>query len=279
MVICTASTMQDSSTPHYALGSTDAEHDRLIRQGVILSPLTERLFREAGIGPGQRVLDVGSGVGDVAMVAARLVGPSGEVVGMERDSRSIARARARVANAGLRNVSFLECDVSQPPSAGPFDAAVGRFILQFVPDAVASLHHVAELVRPGGVVAFQSMPFYSMFGWALRHDWPESGVLTTTLQLSPQILMWWLGLGLYLVMMRSFSATRFGRGLIISLFCMFLAFCVYASGWWPIMNDPGWHLALQSGRWTPEFLALLLSLCVTLPSRAMKRTAVIRITG
>ncbi len=77
-----------NSTSQYALGSTDAEHERLIWQAERVAPLTERLFREAGIGPGQRVLDLGSGVGDVAMLAARLVGPSGEVVGIERDPRS-----------------------------------------------------------------------------------------------------------------------------------------------------------------------------------------------
>ena len=151
--------MQGGSTSHYALGSTDAEHERLIRQGVILAPLTERLFREAGIGPGQRVLDLGSGVGDVAMLAARLVGHSGEVVGIERDPRSIARARSRVANAGLDNVSFLEGDVSQPKSAGFFDAAIGRLILQFVPDPVVALHHLAQVVRPGGVVVFQEISY------------------------------------------------------------------------------------------------------------------------
>ncbi len=111
----------------YALGSTDAEHERLIRQAARLAPLTERLFREAGIGPGQRVLDLGSGVGDVAMLVARLVGPSGEVVGIERDTRSIARARARVVEAGLHNVSFTQSDVNQIQSSKPFDAAVGRF--------------------------------------------------------------------------------------------------------------------------------------------------------
>src|SRR5216683_3954206 len=100
----------------YALGSTDAEHERLIWQAARLAPLTERFFREAGIGPGQRVLDIGSGVGDVAMLAAKLVGPSGEVVGVERDARSIARARARVAEAGLHNVTFTQSDVSQIPS-------------------------------------------------------------------------------------------------------------------------------------------------------------------
>src|SRR5262252_10688240 len=88
---------------HYALGYTDAEHERLIRQAAIIAPIAERLFREAGIGPGQRVLDLGSGMGDVAILLARLVGPSGEVVGIERDASSIARAKARVAAAGLSN--------------------------------------------------------------------------------------------------------------------------------------------------------------------------------
>ena len=88
-----------SRSSHYALGSSDAEHERLIWQAERVAPLTERLFREAGIGLGQRVLELGSGTGDVAMLVGRLVGSSGEVVGVERDSRSIARARVRVAEA------------------------------------------------------------------------------------------------------------------------------------------------------------------------------------
>jgi ubiquinone/menaquinone biosynthesis C-methylase UbiE len=144
----------DSPTSDYVLGSTDAEHERLIWQAARVAPITERLFREAGIGPGQRVLDIGSGVGDVAMLAARLVGPSGEVVGIERDPRSIARARARVAEAGLRNVSFTQTDVSQIPDSESFDAAVGRFILMFLPDPVATLRSLSRLVRSGGVLAF-----------------------------------------------------------------------------------------------------------------------------
>src|SRR5438105_2052209 len=95
----------NGSTSSYVLGSTDSEHERLIRQAAFLAPITERLFREAGIGLGQRILDLGSGVGDVSMLVARLIGPSGEVVGVERDSRAISVARARVAEAGLPNVS------------------------------------------------------------------------------------------------------------------------------------------------------------------------------
>jgi ubiquinone/menaquinone biosynthesis C-methylase UbiE len=109
----------------YALGNTDAEHERLIRQANWLVAHTERLFREAGIGPGQRVLDVGSGVGDVALIAARLVGPSGEVLGVERDVRSIARASRRMVEASLLNVSFTQSDVADIPHDKLFNAAVG----------------------------------------------------------------------------------------------------------------------------------------------------------
>jgi len=145
----------------YALGYTNAEHDRLIRQAARIAPITERLFREAGIGPGQRVLDLGSGVGDVALLAARQVGPSGEVVGIERDAGSIARANARVAEAGLRNVSFTQADVNRIDTDKPFDAAVGRFILMFLPDPVSVLRSLCKLVRPGGVLVFQEPSWVS----------------------------------------------------------------------------------------------------------------------
>jgi ubiquinone/menaquinone biosynthesis C-methylase UbiE len=139
----------------YALGYTTSEHDRLIRQAKRINPILERLFREAGIGPGQRVLDLGAGVGDVSMLVARLVGPTGEVVGIERDASSIAVARVRVAEAGFRNVSFTQTDASQIAADKLFDAAVGRFILMFIPDPAAVLRSLATLLKPGGVLAFQ----------------------------------------------------------------------------------------------------------------------------
>src|SRR5437879_9697088 len=162
--------MSTGGSPQYALGSTDAEHGRLIRQAVLLAPLTQRFFRSACIGPGHRVLELGSGVGDVTMLAARLVGPSGEVVGIERDTRSIARARVRVAEAGLRNVTFKQSDVSQLSSDKPFDAVVDRFILQFLPEPVVALRSISQLVRPGGVIAFQEPSQTPLV--PLSHDLP-----------------------------------------------------------------------------------------------------------
>ena len=102
-------------TPPYFLGAASAERARLIRQAAIWDPFTERLFREAGIGPGQRVLDIGSGVGDVAMLAAKLVGPSGVVVGVERDRKTIAMARSRVDRGRAVQRELLESDVEERP--------------------------------------------------------------------------------------------------------------------------------------------------------------------
>jgi ubiquinone/menaquinone biosynthesis C-methylase UbiE len=186
-----------SRASQYALGSTDAEHERLMRQATRLAPSTERLFRDAGIGLGQRILDIGSGVGDVAILAARLVGPSGEIIGIERDMRSIARARVRVAEAGLRNVSFMQSDVNQISSDKPFDAAVGRLILMYLPDPVAVLRSLYKLLCPGGVLAFQEpswasslalvahLPLWSACTSLVRETFQRFGVNTEA------------GLGLY----------------------------------------------------------------------------------
>src|SRR5262249_61194539 len=103
----------------YVLGATSHEHDRLIRQALILEPFTERLLHDAEIGPGLRVLDIGSGVGDVAMIAARLVGPSGAVVGVEPEAATLSVARARAATAAICNLSFIEAHVAPVPPGRP----------------------------------------------------------------------------------------------------------------------------------------------------------------
>jgi ubiquinone/menaquinone biosynthesis C-methylase UbiE len=144
-----------ASTSHYVLGTAETEHERLRRQAALLAPHTERLFREAGLGPRQRVLDIGSGVGDVALLAAQVVGPVGEVVGVDLDGTALAQARTRVEACGLRNVTLVETDLAQFEVKKPFDAIVGRLILQFVPQPIEVLGALASVLRAGGVMVFQ----------------------------------------------------------------------------------------------------------------------------
>jgi SAM-dependent methyltransferase len=144
-----------NSPTQYALGYTDREHARLVRQAEWLAPHTARLFRQAGIRSGQRVLDLGCGVGDVSLIAAKLVGPSGAVLGIERDARSVERARARMREKGLSHVTVRQSEVGEIAIDEPFDAVVGRYILMFLPDPVSVLRSTARLVQSGGVLAFQ----------------------------------------------------------------------------------------------------------------------------
>ena len=78
----------------------------LVLQSPFYGDLTERLFRTAGLQPGMRVLEVGCGVGDVSLLAARIVGPGGSVLGVDRAADSIETARGRAREAGLENVAF-----------------------------------------------------------------------------------------------------------------------------------------------------------------------------
>jgi ubiquinone/menaquinone biosynthesis C-methylase UbiE len=167
-------------TNAYALGSEDFEQERLQRQAVWVAPHSEHLFRRAGIGPGQRVLELGSGVGDVALIVGRLVGASGEVVGVEREPRSIARASARMKELGLGQVRFVQADLMELPQDRPFDAGVGRYILMYLKDPVAILREVSRRVRPGGAIAFLDTTFRSFLDQCQGLPlWQEAAQLMT----------------------------------------------------------------------------------------------------
>jgi ubiquinone/menaquinone biosynthesis C-methylase UbiE len=148
-----------SNAADYAMGSSDRERQRLMRQGAVLRGFLASAFRAAGIGPGMRVLDLGCGVGDVAIVAADLVGPSGSVVGIDRDADSVAWASKRVAEAGYKNIRFQTTEFHEYSDSAPFDALVGRFILMYLPDPVAILRHLSQRLRSGAAIAFMEPDF------------------------------------------------------------------------------------------------------------------------
>jgi SAM-dependent methyltransferase len=134
----------------YPFADRAAEDERLVAQGRIFDPLTRRFFEQAGLAPGMRVLDLGSGAGNVARLAAELVGPDGVVVGIERDPAAVELARRRT-DAG--NVEFRVGDVQTLEDVeGGFDAVVGRLVLMYLTDPVAALRRAAMRVRAGGLV-------------------------------------------------------------------------------------------------------------------------------
>ncbi len=140
--------------PDYPFGSTEQERQRLMRQADMLSEATLRLFKKAGIGPGMRVLDVGSGAGDVALIARGLVGESGEVIGTDRDQGQVDFANRRARSLGHANVRFVTADYASLALDRPVDAIVGRLVLLFAGDPASSLAGACRNLRSGGIVAF-----------------------------------------------------------------------------------------------------------------------------
>lgn len=141
--------------PEYILRHSEQELRRLSRQHGLFEEFTRRLILDAGICRGMRILDVGSGAGDVSLLVAEIVGPEGAVVGVDKSAVSVARARERAAAGGFEHLSFVEGDAAELPGEGQFDGAVGRFVLGWVADPVRMTHAVSRRVRPGGVVVFQ----------------------------------------------------------------------------------------------------------------------------
>jgi ubiquinone/menaquinone biosynthesis C-methylase UbiE len=148
---------QASRQSFYALGHSEQELQRLSRQGQALAPFTRQLFEEAGISHGMRVLDVGCGSGDVAFLAADLVGPGGKVVGVDRERRAVDWANARAKSQGLANVNFVEGDPAEIQVDQKFDAIVGRLVLMYYPDPVDALRKLTRHVRPEGLIVFQEI--------------------------------------------------------------------------------------------------------------------------
>jgi len=138
---------------HYLLGHTEHELARLDLQGALYRDLTHRAFVDAGIGPGDRVLDIGCGTGDVSLTAADIVGETGYVLGIDRGDKAIATARAKTEAAGLSHVDFEVTELDDFLEPAAFDAVVGRFILMHQHHPATVLRDVCRSVRPGGVVA------------------------------------------------------------------------------------------------------------------------------
>ncbi len=127
----------------------------------LTAPVSERMLELGGLGPGMRVLDVGSGTGEPALRAARRVAPGGSVLGIDAAGGMLGLARERAAQEGLSNVEFRQADAQEfDAPAGQFDCATARWSLMYMPAPERALERIRTGLKPGGrlVAAFWAEP-------------------------------------------------------------------------------------------------------------------------
>jgi arsenite methyltransferase len=108
-------------------------------------------FSLGALGPGERVVDVGSGGGIDSLIAANMVGPSGGVIGVDMTPAMLDKARTSAAAAGMTNVEFREgFGEALPVEDGWADVVISNGVLNLMPDKDAALREMARVLKPGG---------------------------------------------------------------------------------------------------------------------------------
>ena len=108
-------------------------------------------FSLGSLGPGERVVDVGSGAGIDSLIASRMVGPDGHVVGIDMTPAMLERARSSAAEVGATNVEFRHGFAEAlPVPNGWADVVISNGVLNLFPDKTAGLTEMLRVLRPGG---------------------------------------------------------------------------------------------------------------------------------
>lgn len=165
----------------YVLGTNQAELERLGFQHRIWSSFAHDLWARAGIGPGLSVLDVGCGPGYAAQDLARLVTPTGRVLGVDESEPYVEHLNAQARALHMPQLSAVVGDVQKLGAAGvehgAFDLAWSRWVLCFVADPDAVVAGIAHGLRPGGRFMIQDYFQYRTMSIA-----PRSTVFETVIQ-------------------------------------------------------------------------------------------------
>ena len=177
-----------SNERDYVLGTHDAEVERLGLQHRVWTPHTTEAWRRAGFTRGQTLLDLGCGPGYATLDLARIVGPDGRVIAVDRSRRFLSVLESAARDRGLANIEPHELDLDdQPLPDAALDGVWSRWVYAFVREPRRLLERVAAQLRPGGVlVLFEyvdygawrlslSRPAFERFVAKVVESWRESG--------------------------------------------------------------------------------------------------------
>jgi arsenite methyltransferase len=105
----------------------------------------------AELGPGERVLDLGSGGGIDVLLSAKRVGPTGRAIGLDMTDEMLALAQRNAREAGVDNVEFLKGQIEAIPlPADSVDVVISNCVINLAADKAAVFREIARVLRPGG---------------------------------------------------------------------------------------------------------------------------------
>src|SRR5271170_4015576 len=149
--------MSEQSDP-YVLGGTQTEQERLVAQAAEFEVQSRWLLDQINIEPGWRAVDIGCGPIGILNLLSERVGPSGSVVGLEREQRFVTMARSQIAQRGMNNVEIMRGDaLNTGLSKAAFDFVHERLVMINVPTRPALLQEMISLLRPGGTIALEEV--------------------------------------------------------------------------------------------------------------------------
>ena len=153
----------------YLHGTTPLEQDRL---SLLNDILNEGSLRELGVRPGERVLDVGSGLGQLTFAIAEATGPTGTTLGVERSAEQLEIARSSLAERNLPQVELRAGDATALPLRdeewSSFDVVHTRFLLEHLPRPQRVVDAMVRAARPGGRIVLEDDDH------SLMRLWPEA---------------------------------------------------------------------------------------------------------